>query len=213
LVASYREIDLDTGDIWGIVTEVHAVRPKLIILVGYAEFARNLLQEIKERQSTGGKMLEYTFITSEACSSPDLAQFGSKIYVTSPVSLEAVRCETPEAKLLRDAVKDKEKTKSEPTDESFTFDALLILADAVKDCEETLDRRCIARYIENNRLSLQGACEKYLIEKGERQNAKYTVYSNACKGRVGTVLDPLWSVEKGGGQVHGYDKGKCNTSN
>jgi ABC-type branched-subunit amino acid transport system substrate-binding protein len=213
LIAGYREIDLDTGDIYGIVTEVHAVKPSLIILVGYSEFARNLLEELKERQSTGGKMSDYTFIASEACFNPDLAQFGSKIYVTSSIDLAAVRCDTPEAQVLREAVKDKERTKPEPTEESFTFDALLILSGAVKDCELTLNRECITRYIENNHLVLQGACQKYFIEKGERQNAKYMVYSNACNGRAGSPLQPVWSVEKGGEQVHGDDKWKCSQSN
>src|SRR5581483_507313 len=49
LIAGYREIDLDTGDIWGLVTEIHAVHPQLIIFLGYPEFARNLMQELKER--------------------------------------------------------------------------------------------------------------------------------------------------------------------
>jgi len=209
LVASYREIDLDTGDIWGLVTEVHAIKPKLIILLGYAEFARDLLEELKERASAvGQKMSDYTFIMSDASlSAPDLTQFGSAVYVTTAINGEAVRCSSAEAKTLKDEVTGNNKRKEEPTEESYAFDAVLILAAAVKQCETTLDRRCVTRYLESNHANLHGACQQYFIEKGERQNASYSIYSG-CNGK----LMPRWAVEKGGKNIHDDGKWRCKAN-
>jgi hypothetical protein len=208
LVASYREIDLDTGDIWGLVTEIHAIKPELIIILGYSEFVRDLLEELKERApAVEQKMSDYTFIMSDASlGDPDLTQFGSAIYVTSAINGEAVRCGSGQAKILQDEVNANDKKKEEPTEESYAFDAVLILAAAVKQCEATLDRQCVTQYLETNHANLRGACQQYFIEKGERQNASYSVYSG-CNGK----LVPRWSVEKGGKSIHDDSKWNCKT--
>jgi ABC-type branched-subunit amino acid transport system substrate-binding protein len=189
LLFAYREIDLDTGDIWGVATEVFAVKPKLVILLGYPEFARNLLEELKERAPK--HMRDYQFILPDACFVPDLADFGSEIYVTSPFNpSESLGCKSDEAQKLRDAVMENKQKK--PTDEIFAFDAVLILAAVVKECEQSLNRQCIAETLERNHASLAGACQSYDIEAGERQNASYSVYA-AC----GKELAPFWVVQKG----------------
>lgn len=208
LIASYREIDLDAGDIWGLVTEIHAVKPTLIIVLGYPEFARDLLEELKER-TLGNKQLDspYKFIFSDASLTDDLAKFDANVYVTSPIDVtHSARCLSQEAKILKDEVKMKNRKKEEPTDESYTFDAILILAAAAKHCEQMLDRRCIIQYLETNRDELPGACQRYHLDSGERKNASYSVYSN-CNGR----LLPRWAVVKGG--LHEDEGWKCKTSN
>jgi hypothetical protein len=67
-------LDLDTGDIWGLVTEVHAIKPKIIIVLGYAEFARDLLEELKERLSVDRHRVSHLSATSapisQGCKSP-----------------------------------------------------------------------------------------------------------------------------------------------
>jgi ABC-type branched-subunit amino acid transport system substrate-binding protein len=93
--------------------------------------------------------------------------------------------------------------KTEPTDETYTFDAVLILAAAVKSCDQSLNRRCILQYLEKNHAELVGACQKYHLDKGERQNASYEIYSG-CKN----ALLPRWSVAKGG--VYEDTKWRCN---
>jgi ABC-type branched-subunit amino acid transport system substrate-binding protein len=208
LIASYREIDLDTGDIWGLVTEIHAVQPKLIIFLGYPEFARDLLEELKERAPSGGKNGNpYKFILADASLTDDIAKFDADVYVTSPIDLtDSVRCGSEEARVLKNEVKMKNRQKEEPTDETYTFDAVLILAEAVKQCENTLDRHCIIQNLETNHNQLSGACQQYRIDRGERQNASYSVYSN-CNGR----LLPRWTVVKGG--IHEDESWNCPTSN
>ncbi|GEM_PF-6001265 len=194
LIASYREIDLDTGDIWGLVTEIHAVRPQIVIVLGYQEFARDLLEELKERAAgTTQKMTDLKFVMSDACFTDDLTRFGSEVYVTSPIDPAAVRCGSDAAKMLTAEVHAVDKDKEEPTDESYTFDAVLILASAVKGCEQSLDRRCIIQFLETNHDALSGACEKYFLDKGERKNASYRVY-HSCPDHK---MTQYWSVHKG----------------
>lgn len=203
LIAGYREIDLDSGDIWGLVTEIHAIHPELIIFLGYPEFARNLMQELKERPADT-PISKFTFLLSDACLTPELTQFGARVYVTSPItSDDALQCNTPEAKLLRENIQKEEPDKTEPTDETYTFDAVMILAAAVKSCEQRLSRRCVLQYLETNHSQLMGACAKYQLDGGERQNASYEVYS-ACK----QSLMRRWSVAKGG--VYEDEQWKCD---
>ena len=152
-------------------------------------------------------MSDYTFVMSDGCLFPDLTQFGSAVYVTSAINDEAVRCGSGQAKILKDEVTANNKKKEAPTGESYAFDAVLILAAAVKQCETTLDRRCITQYLETNHANLRGACQQYFIEKGERQNASYSIYSG-CGGK----LIPRWSVEKGGKSIHDDSKWHCQAN-
>jgi hypothetical protein len=143
-------------------------------------------------------MADLKFVMSDACLTDDLTRFGSEVYITSPINPAAVRCDSDAARILSEEVQGVDKNKKEPTDESYTFDAVLILASAVKGCEQNLDRHCITKFLETNHASLSGACQKYFLDGGEPQNASYRVY-HSCSDHK---LTQYWSVQKGGNQFY-----------
>lgn len=203
-IASAREMDLDSGDIWGLVTEIHAVDPDYIVLIGYPELARVLLEELKERAAgVNQKMSHYTFVMSEACLTNDLLGFGANIFVTSPINGEEVRqC----LSTLPHALSDASEKKIPLTSEAFAYDAVVILATAAMDCKQrgTLDRQCVKTYLQEKGDGLQGGCERYDIGRGERRNAAYHVYA-ACGGK----LQPRWVVVPDKQEPYGNDLWPC----
>src|SRR5262249_33305640 len=147
-IASYRPFGLD-NDIYGLVTDIHAVNPEYIVLLGYPELARDVLQELKERAPKEQKQLPYKFIMPDAGLQNYLIKFSHDIYVTSSFNAgKAKSCDSPLANVLSNYLRTV-KANVAPTDESYTFDAVLILAKAVKTCEKRVDRRCIMGYLEN----------------------------------------------------------------
>lgn len=176
--ARYREFDLDTSDIYGLVTEIHSVKVHYIAFIGYPQLALELLQELKERTQKDEALSNYTFIMSDACFTNELINFDPtvKVYVTSFIKpLEDLSCPS---------------TPSLKTDEPYAFDAVMILGTAARSCKDrhSLDRNCIRQYLEDHRY-LKGTCDKYDIHDGERQNAEYQVYE-----RCGDQFQRHWSA-------------------
>ena len=180
-IASYRAFDIDSNDVHGLVTEIHAVKPDYVVLLGYPELARDVLEELKERSANAQEMSNDVFIMSEACLTEDLLPFGASIYVTSPYNFAQTKTCSNQLSV----------PKGGGTYESYAFDAVIILAEAVESClqKETLGRACVRQYLESNNY-LRGECEEYHIDRGERQDAPYHVYS-ACNGN----LRARWSAK------------------
>ena len=202
-IAGSKELDVDTGDIWGLVTEIRALmntQPhKWIVFIGYPELARVLLEELRERaRVTGDSMSSYTFIMSEACLTNDLLGFGASIYVTSPFNPARVLQCIP---ALKDTLR---KINVIPSAEGYSFDAVFILSKAVAECKENshLDRECVRQYLQKNGDNLVGHCERYHIGAGERRDAPYYVYSS-CKGQ----LQLRWEI--GTDHEDPYEKWPC----
>jgi ABC-type branched-subunit amino acid transport system substrate-binding protein len=201
-----RNVDLEKGNISGVITEIHAEDPNFIVLIGYQELARALLEELKERadrDTPHKKMKDYTLIMPDACLTNDLLAFGAQIYVTSPMNPHrAAECTSPRGEEYIKALKS-ERTKENvignipETDEGFVYDSVLILAVAVDDCNRTrnLNRSCILEYLNQHHGSLLGACESYHVEQGERQNAYYYVYAQHDDGKR-REMRPRWFARK-----------------
>ena len=180
-IASYRPFSVD-GDIYGLVTEIHAAKPDYIIILGYPELARDVLEELTERMQKGQKALPYKFILTDASLQNYLTKFSNDIYVTSSFNGgQAKRCEIPLAKSSHQELRAKKPDGAVLQDESYTFDAVLILAKAVNSCDAQVSRTCVMEYIEKHHAKLEGACETYFVENGERQNAAFNV-SSVCGG-------------------------------
>jgi ABC-type branched-subunit amino acid transport system substrate-binding protein len=202
-IAGYKELDVDTGDIWALVTEIHALMRteprKLILFVGYPELARVILEELKERSLVmGEKMSSYTFVMSEACLTNDLLGFGASIYVTSPFNtFNVMQC-------LPGLKKHLKEINVVPSAEAYSFDAIVILSKAIGDCKERghLDRGCVRQYVQRNGDDLQGLCETYRIGAGERRDAPYYVYASCRK-----ALQPRWEI--GIEHEEPYEKWPC----
>jgi hypothetical protein len=224
-IASLRHIDLDSGDIWGLVTELHAVDPDFVVLVGYQELARDILQEIAERATTSGKQISrYTFIMTEDCLHNELLKFflnTKNFYVTSPVIPQVSEApaksggqggQTRQEPVTSSAVPNKcddrengiKKLREQQqvqhivdTDEGFAYDSVLILASAIKRCKEdhSLNRPCVLSYLRENQQAFQGACETYHLDGGERANAFYYVYSINARGS-NRKFQAQWSARK-----------------
>jgi len=193
MIVSYRPFSVDS-DIYGLVTEIHAAKPDYIVIIGYPELARDVLEELTERPQKGQKTLPYKFILPDASLQNYLIKFSPKIFVTSSFNGgESRACDTSLENTLTEALRKKKPKGVALTDESYTFDAVLILAKAVKSCAAKLDRNCIMRYIETNHTHLEGACETYSVERGERQNAAFNV-SAVC----GSTFKVRWRAREGG---------------
>ncbi|HXM61433.1 MAG TPA: ABC transporter substrate-binding protein [Terriglobales bacterium] len=200
-----RNVDLEKGNISGVITEIHAEDPNFIVLVGYQELARALLEELKERADRDmphKKIENYTLIMPDACLTNDLIDFGAQVYVTSPMNPQrAVACTSPRGEAYSEALKFQrasEKVVGIPeTDEGFVYDSVLILAAAVDDCNQSgdLNRGCVLRYLNKHHTNLLGACESYHIEQGERQNAYYYVYAQHVQGKQ-REMRPRWFTRK-----------------
>jgi hypothetical protein len=229
-IASSRKIDLDSGDIWGLITELHAVDPDFVVLIGYQELARDILQELTERSSTSKKLVSrYRFIMTEDCLHDEILKFFTNpknLYVTSPVAptkqdsraksnttvpkvSDTGTLERDVQRRRCDGMKEKiEKMRTEQgvlhvenTDEGYAYDSVLILTSAVKKCQEmhSLNRGCVLDYLKENQQKLQGACETYHLDDGERQNAFYYVYSiNASTRR----FTPKWEARQEDSQLN-----------
>lgn len=191
-IVSYRPFALDS-DVYGLVTEIHAVTPDYIIILGYPELARIVLEELVERKPSGQTRLPYTFIMADACLQNNLTRFSRDIYVTSSFNGGQVSsCKSTLAQQLYDHLNKAKPADVAMTDEFYTFDAVLILLKAVKSCEDHLDRLCVMNYLVTNEVELGGACETYQIYKGERQNAAFNVNS-VC----GDAFQVKWLARKG----------------
>lgn len=183
-IARYRQYDVDTVDVWAMVTEIHAVlrseTSKQIVFVGYPEMARMMLEELTERSSAvSDNMKSYTFIMSEACLSNELLQFGATIYVTSPYNRSHLEECLPQ---LAQVAHDKNVVLSA---EGYAYDAIVIVAKAAKACKakNQLGRECVLDYLQENGDNLPGKCEQYWIGNGERKAAPYYVYTS-CRGEL-----------------------------
>ena len=193
-IASYRPFALDS-DIYGLVTEIHAVNPNYIVILGYPELARDVLEELKERAPEGQATLPYTFVMPEACLQKSLIKFSQKIYVTSSFNAgQAQSCDSPAAQKLFEHLK-AVKAPAPLTDEPYTFDSVLFLSEAVNSCKERLDRTCVLRYLEKHH-QLVGACETYYIDDGERASAAFNVDA-VC----GDTFKVKWFAERGGTKI------------
>jgi ABC-type branched-subunit amino acid transport system substrate-binding protein len=192
-IASYRPFALDS-DIYGLVTEIHAVNPNYIVILGYPELARDVLEELKERAPKDQMKLPYTFIMPEACLQNYLIRFSHDIYVTSSFNAgQPKNCDSQLAQKLFDHLSKVKPAEVVLTDESYTFDAVLILSEAVISCKERVDRACVMRYLEINHGQLHGACETYLIDSGERRNTAFNVDA-VC----GDTFKVKWFARPGG---------------
>lgn len=188
---------------------MHAVKPLYIIVIAYVQFARDLLEELRERGkdvsgAQGAKMSDYTFVFSDACmtAAKDLMSFGSKIFITSPV--QTLTCGSDLQKILEAEVKKKDRTL---TEEPYTFDAVLILASAVTSCakEDEVSRKCVSKYLQVQH-DLSGACQRYDFHQGETHNAPYSVYAgcNSTFQSVGTITEDKPEIR--------LDQIKCQTT-
>jgi ABC-type branched-subunit amino acid transport system substrate-binding protein len=207
-----RNVDLEKGNISGVITEIHAEDPNFIVLVGYQELARALLEELRERadrDTPHKKMDKYTLIMPDACLTNDLIDFGAEIYVTSPMNPQrAAACTSARGEAYTDALK-LERTNEKvvdnipETDEGFVYDSVLILAAAVDDCNQAgdLNRACLLRYLNKHHSNLLGACESYDIEQGERQNAYYYVYAQHIDSKR-KEMRPRWFTRKEDHELH-----------
>jgi len=189
-ISSYRKFDLDTGDVYGIVTEIHAVKARFIIVIAYPQVARALLEEIKERApQVHEKISNYTFILSDSCmtAAHDLLGFGARIFITSPSQIIGDQNAITDV-LVRHIA---EKNVS-LTEECYTFDAILMIIDAVKSesCKEEISRSCIAESLQKAN-HLGSGCGQYHFVDGESENASYHVFTG-CKDK----LSDIGTVEK-----------------
>jgi ABC-type branched-subunit amino acid transport system substrate-binding protein len=207
----YRELELDTGDVYGVVTQIHAVKPEVLVLMAYPDLVAELLQELRERAEAmpGGskdspqQMKDYKIIVSDASfpNIQELAGFGAPIYLTSMTSPRT--CDVHDYKDLvkaNDERRRTEKPSGEPTSpdqisvsEGYTFDALYVLSRAIEQCGRDVDRGCVMQILKYAQ-PLQGICQDYTLINGERRNAEYYVYS-ACKDKMGRIqAGAQWSV-------------------
>jgi ABC-type branched-subunit amino acid transport system substrate-binding protein len=199
-ITSYRPFSLDS-DIYGLVTEIHAAKPNYIVILGYPELARDVLEELTERMQPREKRLPYKFILPDASLQNYLTKFSSDIYVTSSFNGgQAKGCN----KKLIDALSQKKPQRVVLTDESYTFDAVLILARAVNSCDGQVNRSCVMRFIKEHHDDLVGACETYFVDRGERQNAAFNVNS-VCGG----TFKVRWLARKDGDELEDSPKW-CN---
>lgn len=182
-IASYRTFNQDTGDIYGIVTAIHAFRPRYVIVISYPQVARVLLQEIQERSKLISKDAgKYTFIFSDSSMTAvsDLSSFGWPIFVTSSSrTLEDEESKSnSRAQLLKNHTKRQNVT---PTDECYTFDAILLLKETLDLCKkEEINRACIAKQL-SIQTHLPAGCSEYRFVDGESAGAVYHVFTMCNK--------------------------------
>jgi ABC-type branched-subunit amino acid transport system substrate-binding protein len=203
-IVSSRDIDLDHGDLWGLVTEIRAAKPDLIVLVGYSELARDILEGLAER----GQGQKYIFVMTDGAFSDTLRSLNpnAKLYFTSPASPHnSQECDAIEGKLS--AAERKSKRQSVPeTTEALAYDSVVLLAHAVASCV-TIDRACILTSI-SRRGDLTGTCESYDFHEGERQHAAYYVYSEADR-KPNIQFKPKWCARSDYQQLSPYGGEGC----
>jgi len=215
-IVSSRNIDLDHGDLWGLITAIRAADPDCVVLVGYPDLARAVLLGLKERDDADAKAQrrKRTFVISDGAFSNDtpekLRRFAD-IYFTyfahphdqgdtcnfSEGSKngpgKANNSTKAEAKRTGGKGKDAKDPIEEPvaeTAEAFAYDAVLILARGVEKCGDHLDRACLLDFLTQQQ-DLTGHCEHYDFHLGERQHAAYYVYYEGSR-QPGVTLQPEW---------------------
>jgi len=231
-VVSSRNINLDHGDLWGLVTAIRAADPDCIVLVGYPELARAVLLGLKERDDSHppAKRPKRTFIMSDGAFSNDmpskLREF-TDIYFTyfarphdqggtcdfSDKKKKVAETTTSSAKTDPKLEETKaEDTKSpapeDPvaeTGEAFAYDALLILARGVDRCSGHLDRACLLDFLTHQQ-DLTGHCEHYDFHLGERQHAAYYIYWENHR-KPGITFQPEWCATNEDDSLRPYLEG------
>lgn len=199
MVVSSRGIDLDHGDLWGLVTEIHAVHPDYIVLVGYAELARDVLQGLAERHFAS-QSRPYTFIMTDGAFSllqrlrplanptEKVTAPSAKVYLTastrphqphdcdSSEEIQKTKIVDPSATQPKTNDAPAQEQKVPESGEAFAFDSVVILGQAVESCKDHLDRLCVLHFLQRQQI-LRGRCETYDLHEGERQHAYYYVYA------------------------------------
>ena len=202
-IVSSKNIDMDHGDLGGLVTAIRATNPNYIVLVGYTELAWPVLQGLKERDESDPKTRGHKrqFIMSDGAFSddtPDDLRESAIIYFTHFSHPHHDTCEAQRSMPAR--ANSRESTQSvvaKPvgeTAEPFAYDAVLILARGVKHCGDHLDRACLVDFLTHQQ-NLTGHYEHYDFHLGERQHAAYYVY-NEQKRRKGDPLQPEWYANR-----------------
>ncbi len=124
-MVAYHPLEMDTGDIYGFVTEIHVVNPDILVVVAYQDMARDLLQELRERAEAMAAVKaksvnwgkSYSIIVSDVPypSKVELAGFGYPVYLPSS--------DSPHACSLKGYSKlSAEKKNGLPSEEAYTFD-------------------------------------------------------------------------------------------
>ena len=217
-IVSNRSINLDHGDLWGLVTEIRAADPDDIVVVGYSELARDVLKGLAERDSRAGSKKptrHYRFIMTDGAFVDTLQALNpdAEIYFTSPAHphIKNTDCDASEhqesegSKLSPTKEPPKKKTNDAipETAEGLAYDSVIILARAVDQCTGQLDRACVLDFLRSQQ-NLTGECESYDFHDGERQHAAYYVYAERDR-RAGTAFKPKWCARSNDTKLRSYE--------
>ena len=217
-IVSNRGIDLDHGDLWGLVTEIRAANPDDIVLVGYSELARDVLKGLAERDMAGngkGPARPYRFIMTDGAFGDTLRTVNpnAQIYFTSPAHphKESACNATDPAETTGSAKTSPSDQKADPkgrdtvpeTAEGLAYDSVLILARAVDHCAGQLDRACVLDFLRSQQ-NLTGECESYDFHAGERQHAAYYVYAESDR-QPGVTFEPKWCARSDDTNLRPYE--------
>jgi ABC-type branched-subunit amino acid transport system substrate-binding protein len=183
LVVGERQFDHNQLDVYTLVTSIRGEHADLVIFIGYAESALDLLQEMKERvqQDTSkgqAKSEAPSFLLTDACLTKDIADSGFPfdIYVTSS-TLPLEECEPPDEQAKKNRAALQPPDNRPLTSEVYGFDAAHLLSRAISYCGQNLSRQCIISYIRQQR-TIESVCRPYHIDDGESGNGVYLLYAH-----------------------------------
>jgi len=149
----------------------------VVVLIGYGTTANRVLQSIRE-STKGAKSPAPRIVLTDGAKIEDLNVDGLPVYLTFPIApLDKIACTSSDADLLRAEL----GGSGSQSYELFGYDAMLMLARAVRACEpRRVSRACVREELQRI-TNFTGACKErpYLFDSvGENTLGYYYVFSN-----------------------------------
>lgn len=164
-------VDSKTSNFPGVAESLVANHPDVIVFVGYASTAVLFLEALNKAYAPVPD--RPTLVLTDGSISEDIRPGLLRVFLSSPAPVVTLtECNTSDARAFLKAFQE-----TRPNFESFGYDAILILGQALEECENRheISRSCLVFQLQHARF--QGICNAYVFQNGENQDGQYTIYS------------------------------------
>jgi ABC-type branched-subunit amino acid transport system substrate-binding protein len=186
-----RVIDRRQASLMNLVRSVRSHNPDLVIFVGYATTAEEIISMLRDEYSQAPNVPKPRLLLTDGSKTNDLDTRGFDTYVSFPSpNIFAAACDDQSgAAALRSII----KSQNSQSYEMYAFDAMLILGHAIHNCQGRVSRSCINHELDGGTL-FSGVCSQYQFAQGENKLSGYYVYHTPASGKL--TPQPLFISDK-----------------
>ena len=170
-------VDFRSPNFDQLASSTKSSRADVILFVGYGSTAVRMFNVL--RTAYPDSLERPRIVLTDGCIAPDLSVEGFETYLTAPIpNLSVASCRGNEADTLRKYL----DPEGLPNFQNYGYDAMLILATALKECRDKgrVSRKCLAT--ELSKQQVNGVCSIYQFKDYENTYGSYYVYNASSVG-------------------------------